>query len=143
MEYKRKKIFVPSSVFDNQALLSNDPNYVASLGMLDEGDRNALLYGDWDSFEGQVFVEWRNDPAHYKDRLWTHVIDPFRIPRDWTIYRSFDFGYAKPFSVGWYAVDHDGIIYRVREFYGCTKTPNTGVKMTPQEIAKTIREIEE
>ena len=143
MEYKRKKIFVPSSVFDNQALLSNDPNYVASLGMLDEGDRNALLYGDWDSFEGQVFVEWRNDPAHYKDRLWTHVIDPFRIPRDWTIYRSFDFGYAKPFSVGWYAVDHDGVIYRIREFYGCTKTPNTGVKMTPQEIAKTIREIEE
>lgn len=139
---ERKRIFVPSTVFDNQALLANDPNYLATLSMLPEAERNALLYGDWNSFEGQVFREWKDDPAHYKDRKWTHVIEPFDIPRHWKIWRGFDFGYAKPFSVGWYAADEDGKLYRIREFYGCTSTPNTGVQMQPAEIAMNIRQIE-
>lgn len=138
----RKRIFVPSTVFDNQELLNNDPNYLANLAMLPEADRKALLYGDWDSFSGQVFTEWKNDPEHYKDQKFTHVIEPFRIPADWKILRGFDFGYSRPFSVGWYAVDHKRKLYRIRELYGCTGTPNTGVKWTPQEIAQKIAEIE-
>ena len=139
---KKDRIFVPATVFDNGILMQNDPSYIASLAMLPEAERKALLYGDWDSFEGQVFVEWRNDPSHYRDQRYTHVIDPFPIPDHWRIYRGFDFGYAKPFSVGWYAADPDGCVYRIREFYGCTKQPNTGVKMDPHEIARNIREIE-
>lgn len=139
---ERKRIFVPSTVFDNQKLLDNDPNYLANLAMLPEAEKNALLYGDWDSFSGQVFTEWRNDPKHYDDQKFTHVIDPFRIPSDWKVIRSFDFGYSRPFSVGWYAVDHVGCMYRIRELYGCTGTPNVGVKWTPQEIAQKILEIE-
>lgn len=138
----QKRIFVPSSVFDNPALLQNDPQYVQRLASMPEAERRALLYGDWDSFAGQVFVEWRNDPAHYGDRLGTHVIDPFRVPSGWAIYRSFDFGYARPFSVGWYAVDHDRRIYRIRELYGCTGDPNVGVKWEPARIAREIRRIE-
>lgn len=138
----RKKIFVPSSVFDNQKLLENDPNYLANLAMMDEQDRDALLYGNWDSFTGQVFMEWRDDPEGYQSQRFTHVIEDFDIPQSWRIYRGFDFGYARPFSVGWYAIDHDGKMYRIREWYGCTKTPNTGIKLTPQQIAKGIREIE-
>ncbi|MGI5947731.1 MAG: terminase large subunit domain-containing protein [Lachnospiraceae bacterium] len=138
----RKKIFVPSSVFDNQKLLENDPNYLANLAMMDEQDRNALLYGDWDSFTGQVFMEWRDDPEGYQNQRFSHVIDDFDIPETWDIYRGFDFGYAKPFSVGWYAIDHDGRMYRIREWYGCTKNPNEGIKLTPQQIAKGILEIE-
>ena len=142
-KYIRYRVFVPASVFDNKILLENDPNYVASLGMLPEAEMKALLYGDWDSFSGQVFSEWKNDPAHYVDQEWTHVIEPFPIPKEWRRFRSFDFGYARPFSVGWWAVDYDGIAYRYRELYGCTNTPNTGIKWTPLQIAKKIREIEE
>lgn len=138
----KSRIFIPASVFDNQKLLSNDPEYLASLAMLPEAEKRALLYGDWDSFSGQVFTEWRDDPGHYKDRLWTHVIEPFKIPGDWLIYRGFDFGYAKPFSVGWYAVDRRGCIYRIAEYYGCTDTPNTGLKINPAEIAAEIKRIE-
>lgn len=138
----KKRIFVPSTVFDNKILLENDPNYIGSLAMLPEAEKNALLYGSWDSFNGQVFTEWINDEKHYKDQRYTHVIDPFRIPKHWRVYRGFDFGYAKPFSVGWYAVDEDGRIYRIRELYGCTGTPNEGVKMTPYEISAEIRQIE-
>lgn len=140
---ERTRIFVPSTVFDNQALLSNDPNYLANLAMLPEAEKNALLYGSWDSFDGQVFREWRNDPAHYDDHLYTHVINPFRIPKEWKVMRCFDFGYAKPFAVEWIAYDQDGKMYLIHEHYGCTGTPNTGVKLTPAEIAAEIRQIEE
>lgn len=139
----RDRIFVPATVFDNQILLDNAPGYLAGMAMMPEAERQALLYGSWDSFDGQVFREWRNDPAHYEDRLWTHVISPFRIPKWWRVYRGFDFGYAKPFSVGWYAVDERGCIYRIAEYYGCTGTPNMGIKINPVEIAAEIKRIEE
>lgn len=143
MEVARKRIFIPSSVWDNQELLKNDPNYLANLAMLPEAKRNALLYGDWDSFSGQVFTEWRNNPDGYRTRQNTHVIEPFDIPRHWRRYRSFDFGYAKPFAVQWWAVDTDGRVYLYRQLYGCTETPNTGVKWEPRAIAKEIRRIED
>ena len=139
---RQSRIFVPSSVFDNPALLNNDPDYVRRLASMPEAERKAMLYGDWDSFTGQVFTEWRNDPDHYADRLHTHVITPFRVPDGWTIWRSFDWGYSRPFSVGWYAVDHDRRMYRIRELYGCTGTPNTGVQWEPAHVAREIRRIE-
>lgn len=139
---KRSRIFVPSSVFDNPALLENDPDYITRLASMPEAERNALLYGDWDSFSGQVFTEWRNDSEHYQDRTNTHVIDPFKVPDEWAIWCGLDWGYSKPFSVGWYAVDHERRLYRIREFYGCTGQPNVGVKMEPGEVARQIKRIE-
>ena len=139
---KRDRIFIPASVFDNKILMENSPEYLASLAQMPEAERNALLYGDWDSFSGQVFTEWRNNPDGYDSRRNTHVINPFKIPESWKIYRGFDFGYARPFSVGWYAVDHDGRMYRIRELYGCTGTPNEGVKWDVPKIAQKILEIE-
>lgn len=139
----QKRIFVPSSVFDNEKLLQASPEYLSRLAMLPEGDKRALLYGDWDSFSGQVFTEWRNDPDRYRERRQTHVIEPFAIPESWRIYRGFDWGYSRPFSVGWYAVDYDNRIYRIRELYGCNGTPDCGVKWTVPKIAEGIRRIEE
>lgn len=139
---QQTRIFVPSTVFDNGALLENDPDYVLRLASMPEAERNALLYGDWDSFSGQVFVEWRNDSAHYEDRRHTHVIAPFQVEPTWRIYRGFDWGYSRPFSVGWYAVDHDKRLYYIRELYGCTGTPNQGVKWDAAKVAREIRRIE-
>jgi hypothetical protein len=143
IKIERNRIFIPSSVFDNQKLLDNDPNYIASLAMLPASERDALLYGDWNSFSGQVFSEFVDDPAHYKDRQWTHVIEPFEIPDHWKILRSYDFGYAKPFSVGWWAVDTKDRLYRIREFYGSDGDPDTGLKWTPHKQAAKIKEIED
>ena len=139
---EQSRIFVPSSVFDNQILMQNDPMYVQRLASMPEAERNALLYGDWDSFSGQVFTEWRNDPAHYQDRIGTHVIAPFAVPPDWSIWCGLDWGYSRPFSVGWYAVDHERRMYAIREYYGCTGTPNQGVKLEPGEVARRIKQIE-
>ena len=139
---QRSRIFVPATVFDNEALLNNDPDYVKNLAAMPEGEKRALLYGDWDSFTGQVFTEWRNDLAHRRDRRFTHVIEPFAIPREWKIWCSLDWGYSKPFSVGWYAVDGDRRLYRVREYYGCTGVPDQGLRLEPAEVAREIRRIE-
>ena len=139
---RRSRIFVPSTVFDNQILLENDPAYAARLAALPDAEKRALLYGDWDAFAGQVFAEWRNDPAQYAGGKGTHVIAPFAIPKDWTMVRGFDFGYSRPFSVGWWAVDRDRRLYRVRELYGSTGVPNQGLKWEPARIAREIRAIE-
>jgi hypothetical protein len=141
-ESVQRRIFVPSTVFDNEALLRHDPQYVQRLASMPEAERRALLYGDWDSFSGQVFTEWTNDPARYTDHRCTHVIAPFAIPADWAVWCALDWGFARPFSVGWYAVDHERRMYRIREYYGCTGTPNVGVQMEPSEVARKIKEIE-
>ena len=135
--------FIPAKVTDNTALLRAQPDYLDQLRALPARLRRAWLEGRWDIFQGQVFQEFTDDPDHYADRRWTHVIEPFDIPRSWNIYRSYDFGYAKPFSVGWWAVDYDGCIYRILELYGCTDTPDEGVRWSPDRQFAEIRRIED
>ena len=135
--------YIPALATENPHITED---YIFELEQKPEALRNALLNGDWDSFEGQVFKEFRNDPSHYQDRLWTHVIDPFDIPLDWPRYMSFDHGYSKPFSVLWWAVDPGGRVYLYKEWYGCkSKQANVGIELTPKAIRQGIieREISE
>lgn len=82
--------FIQALVDDNKALMESMPDYVDQLEALPTKLREAWRFGKWDVFEGQVFGEFTNDPEHYIDRQRTHVIEPFDIPRDWNIYRGFD-----------------------------------------------------
>lgn len=134
--------FIRSLVTDNTALMKAQPDYIKQLQALPPKLRDAWLYGRWDTAEGQFFEELRDDPEHYKDRRGTHVIAPFEPPRDWKLYRSFDWGYNKPFSCGWWAVDHDGVFYRILELYGCTGEPDVGVRWTPDRVFSEIARIE-
>lgn len=134
--------FIQALVDDNTALMEMQPEYKQQLEALPENLRKAWLFGDWNIFEGQFFEDFVDDPNHYLDRQWTHVIEPFEIPKYWEIYRSYDFGYSKPFSCAWWAVDQDGVFYRILEYYGCTKEANTGIKLTANEQFAKIKEIE-
>lgn len=134
--------FIAANVYDNHILMATNPEYINVLKNLPEKLRKGHLDGDWNVFEGQVFEEFRDIPEHYKDRIGTHVIEPFVIPKDWRRYRSFDWGYSKPFHIGWYAMDHDGRLFMYRELYGCTNEPNTGLKWTVDRLAEQIRQIE-
>ena len=134
--------FIQSLVTDNKALMESQPDYIKQLEALPPKLREAWLHGRWDIFEGQFFEDFFDRPDHYADRQWSHVIDPFEIPDSWTIYRGFDWGYNKPFSCMWFAVDHDGVMYHILELYGCTKTPNEGVKWTPPQVFAEIHRIE-
>lgn len=135
----RTILYIPARATDNPHL---SEDYIFELEQKPRALREALLMGKWDAFEGQAFPEFTDDCAHYRDRRFTHVIEPFAIPDGWPRYRSFDFGYSRPFSVGWWTVDPDGIVYRYREWYGASDA-NVGLKLSPREIARRIRELEQ
>ncbi len=132
--------FIQSRVTDNLALMRAQPDYKRQLEALPPKLRDAWLYGDWGVFDGQFFEEFRNNPN--PDRTNTHVIEPFDPPRSWKRLRSYDWGYSKPFSCAWWVVDHDGRLYRILELYGCTGTPNEGVKWSTDEQFAEIARIE-
>lgn len=147
--------FIQALVTDNKALMESQPDYIKQLEALPPKLREAWLYGRWDIFEGQFFEDFRPTPdidlctkagitveEAVEQRRFTHVIEPFEPPRGWNIMRSYDFGYNKPFSLGYWAVDYDGTLYRIMEMYGCTQTPNEGVKWSPDEQFRRIRDFE-
>lgn len=151
--------FVKALVTDNKALMAMQPEYIQELENLPPKLREAWLNGSWDIFEGMFFEDFRIDPDINKcielgidqdemrrQRRYCHVIEPFDLNsgecRGWNIMRSYDFGYGKPFSLGYWAIDYDGTLYRIMEFYGCTATPNEGVKWSPDEQFKRISEFE-
>jgi hypothetical protein len=134
------RVFIPSRVQDNPALLESDPRYIDRLKAVGSPQLvRAWLEGDWDVVEGSFFPEF--------DRA-RHVVPPFQIPHGWIRFRSMDWGSASPFSVGWWVVvqdsfEHDGrivprgAIVRYREWYGA-RGPNEGLKMTAEEVARGI-----
>lgn len=136
-------VFIQSLVTDNKALMEADPDYIKQLEALPERKKKMWLYGLWDVAEGMFFEDFRIGNAQQQaSGEYTHVIEPFEVPDSWTIYRSFDWGYHKPFSCGWWAVDYDGTLYRIAELYGCTEEANTGVQWNPDEVFSKIYEIE-
>lgn len=143
-------VFIRASVYDNKAVMQDGGAYVRMLQNLPEQLRRAWLDGEWDVFAGQVFREWRNDADHYLDHKWTHVIAPFSIPDTWPRYRTLDWGYSRPFSVGYTAMSPEGKLIRYHEIYGTEKdaqgfttTPNEGLRLAPDEVAERILHYEQ
>jgi hypothetical protein len=139
--------FIQAKVTDNKILMEHSPEYVNFLKNLPPKRRAAWLDGSWEIYEGQYFNEFINDPDHYADGRWTHVINPVPIRKHWTIYRGLDWGFFRPFSVSWYAIDEEGIMYKFKELYGVQKSgneslPNEGVQWPPEKVFKTIWDIE-
>lgn len=138
-----ERVYIPSRVSDNR-YLSED--YVQRLRASGSAELvRAWLGGDWDVIEGAFFDCW--DARR-------HVVKPFTIPDEWLRFRSGDWGSAKPFSFGWWAVVSDsyqagdvtlprGCMVRYREWYGCQPDkPNTGLKMHAEAVGAKLAEIE-
>jgi len=92
----------------------------------------AWLEGDWNVVEGAFFDCWSN----------ALLLDRFEIPSDWLKFRAFDWGFAKPFCVQWWAIAGDdvpdkkikrGAMICYREWYGCTD-PDVGLRMTAEQV---------
>ena len=122
------------------------PEYIMELeNIVDPNKRKAWLWGDWDITSGGMF-----------DDVWSsqyNIVDPFNIPPDWRIFRSFDWGSSAPFSVGWWAESDGGDVllpngqwkstvrgdlFRIDEWYGWSGTPNQGLRMLATQISKGI-----
>jgi hypothetical protein len=139
---------IPSRITDNRILLERDPGYLDRMQLVGSPALvRAWLEGDWTAIEGAFFQEWSEA---------RHVVEPFIIPRDWLRFRSGDWGSARPFSFGWWAVAGDdtslrtgrviprGALVRYREWYGCVRgRPNTGLKMHAEHVGRRLLELEE
>jgi len=133
--------YIPARLDDNPSMTEDDPGYEMRLEGLGSASLvRAMRWGDWDVIEGAFFDCW---DTH------RHVVTPFEVPKDWLRFRSGDWGSAKPFSFGWWAVVGDkfklpsgdwlprGCIVRYREWYGCQAgKPNTGLKLTAEKVGE-------
>lgn len=145
--------YIPAKLEDNPSMAADDPGYESRLeGLGSAALVKAMRHGDWDIIEGAFFDCWDTR---------RHVIRPFEIPAHWARGRSGDWGSAKPFSFGWWAVASDdtktdsgvwlprGCLVRFQEWYGCKKDesgvsmPNTGLKLHAHEVGKGLWVIEE
>ena len=133
-----ERVYIPSRVGDNRHL---GADYVARLRASGAPELvRAWLEGDWNVIAGAFFPEFD---------MGRHVIAPRELPEHWFRFRSLDWGSARPFSVGWWAVSDGelpdiprGALVRYREWYGSTGKPNEGLRMTAEEVALGIAQRE-
>jgi hypothetical protein len=145
VEAKIERVFIPAKLKDNQILLRNDPAYVMRLRQSGSAQLvKAWLEGNWDEIEGAFFSEFDEERHVLRGRL--------ILPAHWTRFRAMDWGSAKPFSIGWYAVSDGGwlprgALVKYREWYGIQESmenskpvikPNTGIKWTANMVAASI-----
>lgn len=121
------RIYIPSKATDNTYLMQADPDYINRLNRLPEAERAAKADGDWWTFSGQVFDDWRIEPFPDEPANARHVCSPFRIPEYWPKVISIDWGFNAMTICGWYAINpcpsgkYPAKIYKYRE-YSCKKT---------------------
>lgn len=148
------RLFIPSKTADNQVLLLADPKYRDRIKAATGGNealRKAWLEGDWNIIAGAFFDCWNTA---------RHVIKPFALPEHWMKFRSGDWGSARPFSFGWWAVVSDdyvteegltlprGCMVRYREWYGIAQNVhgqpqyNVGLKMVAETVGSMLADKE-
>lgn len=86
------RIFIPAKLTDNPYLTEEDPTYGYRLQLLPEAERRAKIDGDWWTFSGQVFTEFRSVHFPTEPENAIHVIDPFEIPNWWPKVSAIDWG---------------------------------------------------
>jgi len=148
----RTRVAIFGSYKENKYLSAQ---YVATLtAEKDENLRKAWLEGSWDVAVGGMFSDlWRKD---------IHIVPRFKIPHNWRIDRTFDWGSTHPFWVGWWAesngeevvvVHADGTPARfcpwpksyilLHELYGTKQIgTNEGLKWSAPKISDEIMRIE-
>ncbi len=117
--------FIPSLVFENKYIMERDPNYIKVLENLPEDRKQAMLYGNWDIFDGQFFREFKRS---------VHVIEPFQIPEHWNRYIAMDYG-LDMFAVLFIAIDTKGKAYVYNEIH----KPNLIVSEARQTLKSIMR----
>lgn len=144
------RVFIPSLLEDNKILTESDPMYVVNLSMAGPPWLvSAWLSGNWNIVAGGMF-----DDLFVPGKQERIILPWFRVPSHWRVDRSFDWGFSRPFSVGWWA-ESDGMplnvpfqkeplclprgsVIRIGEWYGWNGKVNEGLQMVSSQIADGI-----
>lgn len=143
--------YIPARMDDNPTGMKNDPGYIKRLeGLGNESLVRAMKDGDWDIVAGAAFEKLSRT---------VHMLRPFEIPKHWTKFTCMDWGTARPYSIGWYAVCDDdlilkaredwpekliakGSLIRYRELYGYGGQANVGTREESWEVARKMMALE-
>jgi hypothetical protein len=144
--------FIRAKLEDNPSMTEDDPTYELRLeGIGTDAQVNAMRWGDWNVIEGAFFDNFEEK---------RHVMRPVELPAQWMRFRAGDWGSAKPFAIGWYAVASDpwkhpdgqviprGALIKYREWYGVkenedgTFQADVGLKLDAEQVSKGILERE-
>lgn len=125
--------FIPARLVDNPHLM-HDRRYLARLSLLPDRLKKALLEGRWDLIEGQFF-------SHFDPKV--HVIKAFTPPPEWPRWRAMDWGFRKPYAIGWFTMNPDGQIFMYRELYGYGGEPDVGSQETIGTVSTKIKKSEQ
>jgi phage terminase large subunit len=105
--------FVQSLLADNLELKRTNPEYENRFAVLPEPIRSWQRDGNWHAGAGSALeIDFRQ-----------HLIRPFPIPGYWEQFGAFDWGFQHPFSFGHYAVNEDGVIFKVETVWGVRLKP--------------------
>lgn len=91
--------FIPATIFDNPRVTNRD-EYIAGLMAMGEQLAEALLYGKWDYFRGQMFP--------YGKLGGLIEVDPELKSQDYYVVRALDYGWTDPLVVYWLIVYPQG-----------------------------------
>lgn len=142
--------YVPARLEDNPHIDAAD--YEGKLAGLGTKELvRAMRHGDWSIVAGAYFDVIREDK---------HKLPSFTPPAHWTRFRSFDWGSAKPFSVGWWVIAEpewikfkdgrermlpQGALVRYREWYGVKRDEagmpkaNDGLRLSSEAVGMGIK----
>lgn len=133
----RTRIYIPATVDDNPSLFEADPGYIKTLEALKNTDEElwkAWRLGDWNTFAGQFFKEFRRD---------LHIVKPYKVVKtaDNVIVGGMDWGRTAPFAFTLseiIVVNLDGNkFYRAKTFfevYGTDKTPRQWAEIIKEKL---------
>jgi hypothetical protein len=107
-----KRFYVHATLADSERI---DEEYAQSLDALPEAERQAKKFGNWSSYQGQVFDEYRERNYIGEPERALHVIPSFDIPSWWPRIFIIDWGYAALNYVGYGAISPNRRVYFYRE----------------------------
>lgn len=142
-----RRIYIPANCYDNKHLLEANPKYFEKLkGISSEAEREAMIWGNWYIFEGQVFEEFRLEPLGDEPENARHVIEPFLIPSWWPRLISIDWGMSAYTFVIWWAISPEGRVfiyrcYAVKKAKISQWTREISLLTGPQHIKDSVRDI--
>ncbi len=126
------RMFVPAKLTDNPHLEVNDPDYRNRLNILPESERSAKISGDWFTFSGQKFSEFRELHIPGEPDNAIHICKPFVIPSFWPRVLAVDWGFKALTYAGWAAISPEKRIY----IYRCYETKGKTTRVWASDIGR-------
>jgi hypothetical protein len=135
-----KRIFIPATAEDNPHAREENPKYFKRLNEItSEAERRAMILGDWYTFEGQVFEEFRLEPLINPTRPdlsepdnARHVVESFKIPSWWPRLISIDWGMKAYTFIIWWAISPEGRVF----IYRCYAVKKVKIRQWARDMAQ-------